>query len=40
MATLSALSDVVRVAGGPESLLPLDDRFLLKGRPTRSSRPM
>ncbi|MCU1595218.1 MAG: hypothetical protein JWO12_2610, partial [Frankiales bacterium] len=33
VATLSPLSNVVRVAGGPESLLPLDDRFLLKGRP-------
>lgn len=32
-AALYPLSDVVRVAGGPESLLPLDDRFLLKGRP-------
>ncbi len=32
-AVLHPLSDVVRVAGGPESLLPLDDRFLLKGRP-------
>jgi arabinofuranan 3-O-arabinosyltransferase len=33
-AELHPLSDVVKVAGGPESLLPLDDRFLLKGRPT------
>ncbi|MCU1593046.1 MAG: hypothetical protein JWO12_438, partial [Frankiales bacterium] len=33
VAALSRLSDAVRVAGGPESLLPLDDRFLLKGRP-------
>ncbi|MCW2599004.1 MAG: hypothetical protein JWM02_833 [Frankiales bacterium] len=32
-AELHPLSDVVRVAGGPESLLPLDDRGLLKGRP-------
>jgi arabinofuranan 3-O-arabinosyltransferase len=32
-ASLHPLSDVLRVAGGPESLLPLDDRFLLKGRP-------
>lgn len=34
IAQLSLLSQVVRVSGGPESLLPLDDRFLLKGRPT------
>ncbi|MDX6217554.1 MAG: arabinofuranan 3-O-arabinosyltransferase, partial [Frankiales bacterium] len=32
-AEVHPLSDVVRVAGGSESLLPLDDRFLLKGRP-------
>ena len=32
-AALSPLSQVVQVTGGPEALLGLDDRFLLRGRP-------